>query len=305
MDERQQQIKEGAGLDESRLNQDFIDLLRKWSTPVLLVGAIVAFSYFGYQRWQQYRISGVDMAFSVYEEVRTSGSPLPSQFAAVSAEYGDVRSLGLMADLDAADTCMLAVRRGVMPGLAVLSDGAIVYPTGEVPEEDVKTLVDEADRESFLSQAESLYRSVIERTEDDEGKRIFAVGGAFGLVAVAEARGELDNARGLLERASALAEEAGFDAHVMIARTRLDSLAELAYPPLLYSADDLPTLHPPEPETPDEPADADPAADPADAPDQGEPVEPPPADPGEATGEGGESGESDPAKPGGDPPPPA
>ena len=173
MDERQQQIKEGAGLDESRLNQDFIDLLRKWSTPVLLVGAIIAFSYFGYQRWQQYRISGVDIAFSVYEGVRTSGSPLPSQFTTVSAEYGAVRALGLMADLDAADACMLAVRRGVMPGLIVLGDGTIVYPDGLVPEEDVKTLIDEADRASFLSQAESLYRSVIERTRDDEAKRLF------------------------------------------------------------------------------------------------------------------------------------
>lgn len=287
MDERQQQIKEGAGLDESRLNQDFIDLLRKWSTPVLLVGAIIAFSYFGYQRWQQYRISGVDIAFSVYEGVRTSGSPLPSQFTTVSAEYGAVRALGLMADLDAADACMLAVRRGVMPGLIVLGDGTIVYPDGLVPEEDVKTLIDEADRASFLSQAESLYRSVIERTRDDEAKRLFAVGGAFGLAAVAEARTELDNARALLERAAALAEEGGFDAHVLIARTRIDSLDELAHPPVLYSADSLPTLHPPEPDEPDEPTDVD------------------PADPGEATGQGGEVGEPDPAEPGSDPPPPA
>ena len=37
LDRRTRQITEGAGLEESRLNQDFVEFLKKWSTPLLLV----------------------------------------------------------------------------------------------------------------------------------------------------------------------------------------------------------------------------------------------------------------------------
>ena len=37
MDERQTQIRQGAGLEESRINTEFLDFLNKWSSPVLIV----------------------------------------------------------------------------------------------------------------------------------------------------------------------------------------------------------------------------------------------------------------------------
>ena len=39
MEERQTQIREGAGLEESKLNVEFIDWLQRWSTPILLLVA--------------------------------------------------------------------------------------------------------------------------------------------------------------------------------------------------------------------------------------------------------------------------
>ena len=116
MDERQQRIKEGAGLDESRLNQDFIEILRKWSTPVLLVLAIIAFSFYGVQQWNKLKVGKVNDAFAALETVRASGASLPSQFTLVSDAHSGVRSVALMANLDAADAYLRAVISGIMPG---------------------------------------------------------------------------------------------------------------------------------------------------------------------------------------------
>jgi hypothetical protein len=42
MDERQTQIRERAGLEEARYNQDFIEFLRRFGTPILMVAAVIA-----------------------------------------------------------------------------------------------------------------------------------------------------------------------------------------------------------------------------------------------------------------------
>lgn len=246
MDERQQKIKEGAGLDESRLNQDFIEILRKWSTPALLVMAIVAFSFYGVQQWNKLKVAKVDDAFAALEAVRASGATRPSQFLLVAETHGEVRSVGLMAKLDAADAYMQSVFSGVMPGFAATGEGKIVYPDGTDVEEDVQTLLTEEDEASFLSQAQSLYASVLEETEDDEGRLMFAVSASFGLAAVEETRGDVEAAKAQLERTAALAERGGFVSHVAIARHRIETLGEITTRPTLYETARLPVVEEPE-----------------------------------------------------------
>ena len=47
MDERQTQIREAAGLDESRLNTEFVEFLRKWGPIALGVLAVAALAFVG------------------------------------------------------------------------------------------------------------------------------------------------------------------------------------------------------------------------------------------------------------------
>ena len=53
MEEQRQniQIRERAGLEEARLNQDFIDFVTKWSTPLLVVIALVVGGNYLYQQY--------------------------------------------------------------------------------------------------------------------------------------------------------------------------------------------------------------------------------------------------------------
>ncbi|MEM1423311.1 MAG: hypothetical protein AAGH64_04835, partial [Planctomycetota bacterium] len=47
MDDRQQQVKIGAGLEESRINRELIDWLNKWGMRILIVVLLVVAAYQG------------------------------------------------------------------------------------------------------------------------------------------------------------------------------------------------------------------------------------------------------------------
>ena len=59
------ELKEGAGLEDSRINQDFVDFIRKWSTPLLMVAAAIAIGYFLYNKRIEARQAHIDEAFTV------------------------------------------------------------------------------------------------------------------------------------------------------------------------------------------------------------------------------------------------
>ena len=52
MDDRQTEIRAGAGLEDSRINKEFIDFLNKWSSPVIMVFAVAALVWAGL-RWME------------------------------------------------------------------------------------------------------------------------------------------------------------------------------------------------------------------------------------------------------------
>lgn len=64
MDDRQQQVQVGAGLQESRLNTDFIDFLKKYGTYGLYAMLAVVLSYVGWQRWTMHKNNTRDQAFA-------------------------------------------------------------------------------------------------------------------------------------------------------------------------------------------------------------------------------------------------
>ena len=295
MDERQAQIKEGAGLEESRVNVEFVDFLKKWSTPALLVVAAIVVVMFALRKLEERRQAYVDAAFEQYEAaarpkgVGPDDAPLTSVVAispftlqGVAEEYSDVKGARWLSRLAAADTYMTAVRTGVTLGATVKADGAV----GD-PEQDL--LGPEA-RADYLEQARALYRAVLQDTESDPKATIHTLRALFGIAAVQESAGELEGARQTLDRVATLAAERGFGTLARLAEGRIQTLDELGEPVDLVSRDTLPELPwlapPPAPEA--QPEEAVPGAPGDDSPFG--PILPPEPAPGE-TGDPAPAGE--------------
>lgn len=234
MDDRQTTgIKEGAGLEESRVNQEFVDFLQKWSQPVLLLIVIVSAAWFGWQRWTAYQVGRTNDAFAEYEAVAGSQDPLPASLRSVAETYANVGSIAALAQLRLGDVHLAAVRRGLEPG-------AVLGPDGQ-PESETDIL-DDAGREDHLSRAATAFGAAIDATADDKGKAVLTVSGHFGLAAVAEARGEMDEARAQYERGASIARDAGLNGLPEAAEARIASLSELPQRVELPSRNDLPVL---------------------------------------------------------------
>jgi hypothetical protein len=238
MEERQTKIKAGAGLEESRYNVEFIDFLQKWSTPALMVIAIVVLGMFSYRKYTEYRTGKVERAFGELSASVESSSPNPESLKILAIEFEGIRGVPVMARLAAADEYLRAARLN-------LRTGAKLEPDGTVPAEE---LLSPEDRTRYLSEAQQLYQAVLDQNAQDSARLIHAISAAYGLAAVAECKGEADAARRAYERVTQLAERAGFSEHIAAAKKRMDDLATLAAMPKLYVAAELPK--PPEPPKP-------------------------------------------------------
>lgn len=278
-DNRLSQIKEGAGLEESRLNVELIEFLRKWSTPVLLVLAAVAIGYFLWNKQKEARQARIDEAFAQYNSSTETGTPSPDALRRIAQDYQGVTGVSVLAQLAAADQYLRAVQRGVMPG-------ALLNQLGEA--ENAEDVLGEEDRERFLAEAETLYKDVHARTVEKPQYALHTLSALYGLAAVAESRGDLDAAKNVLDQAHQLAIRHGFAEHAVITEQRIETLPSRAQPVSLIHKEALPPIPALEPE---------PAATP-------EPLAPGPAgppepaaggtDPGpEAAGDGASGGDAE------------
>lgn len=257
MDERQTQIRERAGLEESLLNQDFIDWLRKWGTPILMVAALSAVGYTLYLRYQVGQAQRVDKAFAEFELARAGASASPSALAAVATEFEGVRAVSMLARLEAADRYVDAVRRRMKIGaeLAVNEQGA---PSGALAKPE-DALAD-TDRDEYLSQAASLYQRVHDDASTSSGNLLTRVNAMYGLAAVAECRRNWDDATQWYNRIASLVDGTTYVLHKKVAEQRVKELDELkATPPLPLEAQ---VPKPPPPPAPPAPAAGDPGATP-------------------------------------------
>ena len=233
MDQRHSEIKTGEGLQESRLNQELINFLQKWSTPVLLVIVALSLGWTLLRLQNQRAIAKKDAAFEELAlNVEGADVPSPGALRAIAEEYEDVGSVAEITRLRLADLYIDSVRAGV-------AVGAQPQQEGEYAEEDI---LSEDDETFYLSQAEDLYAGVLQSSRGENGKSLLAVNAAFGLAAVAESRGELDAARGHYETAIEIAESTGLAGLDQIARDRVEGLESLADVPRLYSMAELPRL---------------------------------------------------------------
>ncbi|MBL8760408.1 MAG: hypothetical protein JNL50_03815 [Phycisphaerae bacterium] len=251
LDQRQTQIREGAGLEESRLNREFIDFLQKWSMPLLVIVAVVAVGYAFKQRYDRAQKEKLELAFGELEAASASARPSPDTLRTIADEYQSITGVYLKGSLRAGDAYLDTVRSGVKPGAELKADGSLAK---------VEDKLSESDRAYHLAQAQAMYDRVYADTAGKPEYTLMRLGAVYGLAAVLECKGEFDGAKLRYEEIVQLTDKGPWGVHAGVARARLASMDGLKDLPRLYRSDELPK--PPEPPKVDTPA---PAA-PGDAP---------------------------------------
>jgi hypothetical protein len=231
MDDRQRQIREQAGLTESRLNQDFIDFLRKYSTPVLVVVMVAAGGFWLLRTYQQRQAAAREAAFAELSAA-TTGEPSPDALAAIADAHAGVPGVAIQALLSAGDSYFTSAVRGVKPGAQVGADGTLVSAEDAMTPED---------RAAALDKAKGLYERAVAKAGAPE-MAVPRLNGLWGLAAVAETKGDFDGAKRLYERIVTESKAAGYDAQGVLATQRLATLDELRTMAPLVSRDALPQV---------------------------------------------------------------
>jgi hypothetical protein len=236
VDKRLDQIKEGAGLEESRINEELVEFLKKHSDKFTLVILIAAIAIVG-QKWlHQYQVGARNDAWAEYSEAAIIG---PQNLVDVARKHDGRPGLRLQALSDAADMYLDFVRLDLKEVVAInaMTQPGAIWST-QYTEAD-KLNADE--REAYLKAADDLYAQVIDEAGADESKRLFVLSGLFGRAAVAEERGEVAVAEDLYERIKA---EAGdlFPVLAAQAELRLASVGDLSsvVMPIVEPAVELP-----------------------------------------------------------------
>ena len=168
-------------LTEGRINQDFVDWLQTKGMSYLLMALIVLCGYFAYIRWRHYRTSIETDAWTALSEAR-----LPRAYEDVAEKYPNVGAVADLARLRAADALMRAVQAG--KALGAEADA----PKELTPDE----------RKQYLDRADALYVQLIQSDDKSDAKSLMAVTALTGRAAIAESRGEADQARQFYNQAA-------------------------------------------------------------------------------------------------------
>ena len=238
MDKRLEQIKEGAGLEESRINEELIEFLKKHSDKFTFAILIVAVLIVGNRWLHQYRIKAENRAWDAYSAAAAVG---PESLVKVAEDYSSRPGLHIQALLDAADMYMDSIRIGLKVHVAMtvrqnpnLVMGDTLKPEDELTPEESKSLLEEAD---------SLYKQAYEFASGKEGMEQRAVAALFGRAAVAEQKKDWEQARSFYKQVMELAEK-DLPGEVEWAQMRLDTLDDLkkVTPPIVV---EKPAANPP------------------------------------------------------------
>lgn len=206
-----------ADLSESRVNDDFVLWLKTWGQNLLLVVLVIAALGMGWFWWQQKKERERDNAWSELD-----GATLPAALEEIAAKHQGKDSIALFAELEAADTYLMAViteKRFDREASAI--DAAM---TPEL-------------RAEWLKEADRLYKSVADRVSAAKatGEYGFLFSALFGRAAVAEDMGDLKAAEGFLKEVESRAKGTDFANAGEVAAKRLASLASVGTPVQLPS----------------------------------------------------------------------
>ncbi|MFK7883243.1 MAG: hypothetical protein AB8F26_03545 [Phycisphaerales bacterium] len=231
MDDRQTQIRSGAGLDESRLNQDFIDFITKWSTPVLWLLVLVGGAWWGMRFLKERRIERTNQAYSSLTEAMSGGSPSPATLRNIATEFDGVGSVPELALLRTADIYLRSAIAGVEPGSEI--DPETGRPVSETDE------LDEARAKSYLSQSADISRQILDLVGTDEGKNVIAMQAWMRLAAAQEGLGSASEAKASYASAADLASLAGYPVLEQLAKSRAEAVDSIVLDLQLPSSSEL------------------------------------------------------------------
>ncbi|MCH2152054.1 MAG: hypothetical protein MK089_01795 [Phycisphaerales bacterium] len=195
--ERLQQVQQ-SDLSESRVNEDFIVWLKNsgpWYLLAVLVGIAVYLYLINLQRAE---LQAREQGWFEYQE-----AGMPSSLEDVAQRHAEIDGLGTLARLKAANTYMLSLQTNLAVGSNI---------------EEGTTLTDE-ERTENLDNAQRLYEQIVQRDDGQIGTVITTVSALNGLAAIAESRGDVEQAKSYFEKAAARAEPY-YPALADVARTR-------------------------------------------------------------------------------------
>lgn len=219
MDDRQTKIREGAGLENSRINQEFVDFLNKWSTPVLMTLAVAAGIWWLMQYMEQKKNTRIDQAFSELEAATSGGNPSPSSLTTIATDYSGVRSVPELAKLTATDIYLRAFTIGIEPGAQFDPITRRVLNPDDVLTPERRTM--------YLDLAQSTANEVLSMSKDKGGKALFAMQALSRLAAVQEGKRDFDAAKGYYEQLKALGAQEQYETIVSFAEARIANLDSL------------------------------------------------------------------------------
>lgn len=234
MDDRQSGIKEGAGLEDSRVNQEFLDFLNKWSSPVLLVLAVAALVWAGLGYLERQKIAKVNQAFSELEAATVGGNPSPASLKTLATEYEGVRSVSELALLTTSDLYLNAFVVGFEPGAEM--DQATGLPLDE------NDVLSDDKRQVYLDQAGQLAKQVLENVKAIDGKELIAMQAMSRVAAYEEGKRNFDGAKSMYQQLETAASTHKYPSIIAFAQNRVENLDTLKGVVPLLSQDDFAAL---------------------------------------------------------------
>ena len=228
---------EQTDLNESRVNEEFVDWLKKWGNGILLAVLLVALAGVG---WQWLERSANDRRDAAWDGL--TSAQLPSSLEEIAVEAEGVDSVSILALMSAADKYLTSIQSGTRFDR-------------EAGSEDFK--LDAETRTAFLDRADALYGEVITKIGDQYkttfAKKLFVISALFGQAAIAESRGKIDDGKALLARITEIAEpqypqlatQAGQRSDsmdILAVKTSFPAQADLPVPPVAEVTPDASAL---------------------------------------------------------------
>lgn len=211
-------------LTESKVNEDFVEWLKNKGPTWLLVILLTLAGWLVLVKWKQGTQDHLYQGWSTFIQ-----ATLPIELEQVAIDFGDIPGLAKLANLRAADTYMQAVVNGLLIGS---------NPSALSPE-----TLDSELREEYLNKANRIYQQVIDEDDQTLATTLTVVAAMNGKAAVAESKGEVEQAQAYYEQAAKRAEEF-YPTVADRARARAASVPQYAAEITLPKASDLPTTPP-------------------------------------------------------------
>ena len=221
MDRKRLKEVHQTDLTEGKINEDFVDWLKTKGPTWLLVVLIGLAAWLLIVRFKQQKQDHLNAGWSAFLSAQ-----LPGSLEDVAADYADIHGLPVLANLRAADVYLQAV--------------ITQSPLGaDLSAATVEPLLDE-DRDRYLTRAEGIYQAVIDADDNSPGTALYTIAAMNGRAAVAESRGDAEQARHWYEQA---ADRAGTEFPRLAKRSRdlAESVEDFLRPILLPAEADLPS----------------------------------------------------------------